>query len=43
MEHDELVEAILASDTEKAFDAMRSHVASSAFNAITYVSESRGE
>lgn len=43
MEHDELVEAILTSDTEKAFDAMRSHVASSAFNAISYVSESRGE
>ncbi len=43
MEHDELVQAILASDTEKAYEAMRSHVTNSAYNAIRYVSESRNE
>jgi DNA-binding GntR family transcriptional regulator len=43
MEHDELIAAILASDKEKAYDAMRSHVASSALHAISYVGESRGE
>lgn len=42
MEHDELVAAILASDQEGAYNAMRSHIASSALNAITYVSKSRG-
>ncbi len=41
MEHDELVEAILAADTEKAYNAMRNHVASSALNAISYMDESR--
>jgi DNA-binding GntR family transcriptional regulator len=42
MEHDELVGAILASDSDKAYNAMRSHVANSGFNAISYVDESRG-
>ncbi len=43
MEHEELVEAILDSDKDKAYEAMHSHVASSAFNAITYLSELREE
>jgi DNA-binding FadR family transcriptional regulator len=43
MEHDELVAAILASDQEEAYNAMRSHIANSALNAITYVGKSRGE
>jgi len=42
MEHDELVAAILASDMEKAYNAMRNHVASSAMNAISYIGETRG-
>jgi DNA-binding FadR family transcriptional regulator len=43
MEHDELVEAILASDQDRAYNVMRSHIANSALNAITYVSKSRGD
>jgi DNA-binding GntR family transcriptional regulator len=43
MEHEELVEAILAADAEKAYNAMRSHVASSALNAISYIDESRND
>ena len=41
-EHDEVIDAILSSDTEKAFSAMRSHVANSSLNALTYLEESRG-
>lgn len=40
-EHDEVIEAILSGDTEKAFSAMRSHVANSSLNALTYLEESR--
>ncbi len=43
MQHDELIEAILASDADKAFNAMRDHVANSGANALRYVSESHGE
>jgi len=40
-EHDEVIEAILGGDTEKAFSSMRSHVANSSLNALTYLEESR--
>jgi DNA-binding GntR family transcriptional regulator len=43
MDHEELVNAILASDTQKAYDAMRNHVASSALNAISYIDEFRSD
>jgi DNA-binding GntR family transcriptional regulator len=43
MEHDEVIQAILASDMEGAFKAMNAHIANSAFNAITYLSENRSE
>jgi DNA-binding GntR family transcriptional regulator len=43
MDHEELVDAILASDTQKAYDAMRSHVASSALHAISYIDEFRSD
>lgn len=43
MEHDELIHAILNSQGDEAFQAMRSHVANSALNAISYLGESRGE
>jgi len=41
MEHDELIEAILAGDSDTAYNAMRSHVASSASKAISLIDESR--
>jgi DNA-binding GntR family transcriptional regulator len=40
-EHDEVIEAILAGDTETAFTAMRNHVANSSLNALTYLEENR--
>lgn len=40
-EHDEVIEAILSGDTEKAFTAMRNHVANSSLNALTYLDENR--
>jgi DNA-binding GntR family transcriptional regulator len=42
MEHDELIRAILEGDMEGAYQAMSSHVANSALNAIDHLSESRG-
>jgi DNA-binding GntR family transcriptional regulator len=39
-EHQLIVEAILASDDEAAFQAIRSHVANSSINVISYVEES---
>jgi DNA-binding GntR family transcriptional regulator len=39
-EHDELIEAILSADTKKAQDSMSSHVANSALNAISFLSDS---
>ena len=43
MEHDELIQSILSSDMDGAYNAMRSHIANSALNAITFMGESRGE
>jgi DNA-binding GntR family transcriptional regulator len=43
MEHDELISAILSGDMNKAYAEMSDHVANSALNAITYLSETRGE
>jgi DNA-binding GntR family transcriptional regulator len=40
-EHQLIVDAILASDAEAAFQAMLSHVASSSLNVISYVKETR--
>lgn len=40
-EHDEVVAAILSGDTERAFSAMRGHVANSSLNAMAYLEESR--
>ena len=40
-EHDEVINAILTSDTERAFSAMRNHVANSSLNALAYLEESR--
>lgn len=42
-EHDEIIEAIVAGDTERAFSSMRSHVTNSGLNAMAYLEESRGE
>jgi DNA-binding GntR family transcriptional regulator len=39
-EHQTIVDAILASDSDAAFQAMRSHVANSSLNVISYVEES---
>ncbi len=39
-EHQTIVDAILASDPETAFQAMQSHVANSSMNVISYVEES---
>lgn len=43
MEHDDLIKAILSSDAEGAYQAMSGHVANSAFNAISYLTETRGK
>lgn len=40
-EHDEVIEAILSGDTERAFNTMRGHVANSSLNALAYLEESR--
>jgi len=41
LEHQEIVDAILAPDAEIAFQTMLSHVASSSLNVISYFNESR--
>ncbi len=41
MEHDDLIKAILSSDLHAAYDAMNSHVANSALNAMSYLMDTR--
>ncbi len=42
-EHDDIVEAIVAGDADRAWSAMRQHVINSGLNAIAYLEESRPE
>lgn len=42
-EHDLIVEAISAGDTERAFTAMHDHVANSGLNAMAYLEENRAD